>query len=80
MTLAIGDRVKHPTQHEQWGPGEVLAVSPNGKVTVHFALVGQKILKGVALEKLSDEDGAHPLLEKRKGATKRTRSTTPLPK
>jgi Protein of unknown function (DUF3553) len=75
MTLAIGDRVKHPTQHEKWGPGEVLAMSPSGKVTVHFALVGQKILKGVALEKLSGEEAAHPLLDKRKAATKRARST-----
>jgi Protein of unknown function (DUF3553) len=75
MTLAIGDRVKHPTQHEQWGPGEVLAVSPGGKVTVHFALVGKKILKGVALEKLSGKEAAHPLLENRKAATKRARST-----
>lgn len=46
MTLNVGDRVKHPTLHEQWGPGEVLAISPEGKVTVLFALAGQKVVKG----------------------------------
>ena len=74
MTPTIGDRVKHPTMHEQWGPGEVLAVSPDGKVTVHFALVGLKTLKGVALEILSGDEASHPLLENRKAPTKRARS------
>lgn len=75
MTLTIGDRVKHPTLHEQWGPGEVLAVDPGGKVTVIFALAGQKIVKGVALQKLEGAEAAHPLLDNRKGATKRKRRT-----
>lgn len=72
MDVAVGDRVKHPTLHEQWGPGEVLGVS-GGKVTVHFALAGQKILKGVALEVLSGNDAVHPLLDNRKGPSKRSR-------
>ena len=63
MTLIVGDRVKHPTLHEQWGPGEVLTVSPDGKMTVAFALGGQKTLKGVTLEKLEGVAGAHPLLD-----------------
>lgn len=75
MSLTVGDRVKHPTMHDQWGPGEVLAVSPDGKVTVVFALGGQKTLKGVALEKLEGADAAHPLLDNRKAPTKGKRRT-----
>jgi hypothetical protein len=70
MTLLVGDRVKHPTLHDQWGPGEVLAMSPDGKVTVVFALGGQKTLKGVRLEKLEGVDGAHPVLDRRKSPVK----------
>jgi len=75
MDLNVGDRVKHPTLHEQWGPGEVLAVSANGKVTILFALAGQKILKGVVLQKLEGAEGRHPLLDNRKGQSKGKRRT-----
>lgn len=75
ITVGVGDRVKHPTLHDQWGPGEVLAVSADGKVTVVFALGGQKILKGMALEKLEGADAAHPLLDNRKGPKKGKRKT-----
>jgi len=78
MTVNVGDRVKHPTLHEQWGPGEVLAISPDGKLTVLFALAGQKVVKGVKFEKLEGDDGAHPLLDHRKPATKGKRKTRPL--
>jgi hypothetical protein len=78
MAVAVGDRVKHPALHEQWGPGEVLATSPDGKVTVHFALVGQKVLKGLALEILSGDEARHPLLEQRKVPGKRAKATRPF--
>jgi hypothetical protein len=65
MNIAIGDRVKHPTLHDEWGPGEVLAVQADGKAVVHFALVGQKTTKGVAYIKLSGPEAEHPLLDGR---------------
>jgi len=64
MNLNIGDRVRHPHRPE-WGPGEVLAALPDGKVTIYFALVGQKTLKGVAFEPLTGPAAEHPLLEHR---------------
>jgi hypothetical protein len=70
MTLLVGDRVKHPTLHEQWGPGEVLAVAPDGKMTVVFALGGQKTLKGITLQRLEGVDGADPVLDRRKSLAK----------
>ncbi len=78
MALRVGDRVKHPTLHDQWGPGEVLAVTMDGKVTVHFALAGQKILKGVVLETLKGTSADHPALETRKSSTKGRRSSRSL--
>lgn len=78
MTLVAGDRVRHPTLHDQWGPGEVLEVSPGGKVIVLFALGGQKTLKGVTLEKLEGTAAAHPLLDNRKGQKKGKRKTQPF--
>jgi hypothetical protein len=70
MTLLVGDRVKHPTLHDQWGPGEVLAIAPDGKMTVVFALGGQKTLKGITLQRLEGVDGADPVLDRRKSPMK----------
>jgi hypothetical protein len=61
----VGDRVCHPTQ-PQWGPGEVLEISGDGKTTVYFALVGQKTMKGsIRLKAVSGPEASHPLLEHR---------------
>jgi Protein of unknown function (DUF3553) len=64
MLLEAGDRVRHPARPD-WGPGEVLALSGDGKLTIYFAMVGQKTLKGIALEKVTGPDASHPLLEHR---------------
>src|SRR5438874_2640494 len=63
MNLKVGDRVVHPTRLD-WGPGEIIDAD-NGKLTVYFALVGEKILKGVALILVTGDDAWHPLLEHR---------------
>jgi hypothetical protein len=75
MDFSVGDRVKHPKLHEEWGPGEILEIAAGGKMVIHFALAGQKTLKGVALEKLSGDEAAHPLLDDRKKPGRRERST-----
>ncbi len=64
MTYEIGDRVRHPARPD-WGPGEVLASPGDGKVEIYFAMVGQKTLKGIPLEKLTGSEAAHPLLDNR---------------
>jgi hypothetical protein len=64
MTFAVGDRVGHPGRPE-WGPGEILAVSGETKFTIYFALAGQKLLKNVALVRLTGPESSHPLLENR---------------
>lgn len=74
MALRVGDRVRHPKLHDEWGPGEVLAVSADGKTTIHFALGGQKVLKGVVLEVLTGDEAAHPMLANRKTTAPRKRS------
>lgn len=56
MAFVIGDCVRHPTMHKQWGVGRVVAVSSDGKVTVKFSLAGRKILKGVPLQKVSGDE------------------------
>jgi hypothetical protein len=72
MTFAVGDRVGHPARPE-WGPGEILAVSGETKFTIYFAHAGQKLLKDVALVRLTGPESSHPLLENR-GAKTPTRS------
>jgi hypothetical protein len=64
MTFAVGDRVGHPGRPE-WGPGEILAVSGESKFTIYFALIGEKLLKDVALVRLTGPESSHPLLESR---------------
>jgi hypothetical protein len=64
MPFAVGDRVAHPARPE-WGPGEIIAVSGESKYTVYFALIGQKLLKGVPLVRLTGPESSHPLLENR---------------
>jgi hypothetical protein len=77
MAFSVGDRVGHPARPE-WGPGEILAVSGETKFTIYFALAGQKLLKDVALVRLTGPESSHPLLENRvrsaKGGAKKTRS------
>ena len=78
MTFAVGDRVGHPARPE-WGPGEILAVSGETKFTIYFAHIGQKLLKDVALVRLTGPESSHPLLENRvrsgkRGAKAKTRS------
>src|SRR5256885_3197763 len=77
MAFSVGDRVGHPACPE-WGPGEILAVSGETKFTIYFALAGQKLLKNVALVRLTGPESSHPLLENRvrsrKGGAKKTRS------
>lgn len=70
MTFAVGDRVGHPARPE-WGPGEILAVSGESKFTVYFALIGPKLLKNVALVRLTGPESSHPLLENRVRSGKR---------
>ena len=72
MTFNVGDRVGHPARPE-WGPGEILAVSGETKYTIYFAHIGQKLLKDVALVRLTGPESSHPLLENR-GAKTPTRS------
>lgn len=55
---------RHPTRPD-WGPGEVLASPGDGKVEIYFAMVGQKTLKGIPLEKVTGAEAAHPLLDNR---------------
>jgi hypothetical protein len=74
MTFAVGDRVGHPARPE-WGPGEILAVSGETKFTIHFALIGQKLLKNVALVRLTGAESSHPLLENRVRSGKRGAKT-----
>jgi hypothetical protein len=64
MTFAVGDRVGHPARPE-WGPGEILAVSGKTKYTIYFALIGRKLLKDVALVRITGAESSHPLLENR---------------
>src|SRR5205814_4422664 len=61
MAFAVGDRVAHPSRPE-WGPGEILAVSGESKYTIYFAQAGQKLLKDVALVRLTGPESSHPLL------------------
>src|SRR6266699_2504002 len=70
MTFAVGDRVAHPARPE-WGPGEILAVSGESKYTIYFAQAGQKLLKDVALVRLTGAESSHPLLENRLRSGKR---------
>jgi len=64
MAFAVGDRVAHPARPE-WGPGEILAVLGESKFTIYFALIGEKMLKDVALVRLTGPESSHPLLENR---------------
>ena len=68
MTFNVGDRVGHPARPE-WGPGEILAVSGESKYTIYFAHIGQKLLKDVALVRLTGPESSHPLLENRGAKT-----------
>ena len=70
MAFAVGDRVAHPARPE-WGPGEILAVSGESKYTIYFAQAGQKLLKDVALVRLTGPESSHPLLENRLRSGKR---------
>lgn len=64
MSLKPGQRVKLSTCPE-WGPGEILTIT-NGKITVYFALVGQKtLIQTAVLEKISCTEAAHPFLDNR---------------
>ncbi|MDQ6799776.1 MAG: DUF3553 domain-containing protein [Acidobacteriota bacterium] len=74
MTFSVGDRVAHPARPE-WGPGEILAVSGESKFTVYFALIGPKLLKNVALVRLTGPESSHPLLENRVRSGKRGAKT-----
>lgn len=74
MTFSVGDRVGHPARPE-WGPGEILAVSGETKFTIYFALAGQKLLKNVALVRLTGPESSHPLLENRLRSGKRGAKT-----
>jgi len=77
MTFAVGDRVGHPARPE-WGPGEILAVSGGSKFTIYFALTGQKLLKNVALVRLTGAESSHPLLENRLRSGAKTRTIVQL--
>jgi len=77
MTFSVGDRVGHPARPE-WGPGEIIAVSGESKFTVYFALIGQKLLKGVPLVRLTGVESSHPLLENRVRSGKKTRTIVQL--
>ena len=73
MTFNVGDRVGHPARPE-WGPGEILAVSGETKYTIYFAHIGQKLLKDVALVRLTGPESSHPLLENRVARSAKTKT------
>jgi len=64
----------HPARPE-WGPGEILAVLGETKYKIYFALIGEKMLKDVALVRLTGPESSHPLLENRLRSGKRGAKT-----
>lgn len=81
MNWSVGDRVKYPRMQDKWGKGEVRVVSPDGKLTIYFAMGGERRLaRDAELEKLDGEDARDETLDAvrpRKNKAKTASGLTP---